>query len=102
MPYYAYATARPWLEGHWEHSFSGFLLNKVPGIRKWKLREYLGLHYLLRENQRAYLELNAGLEKMILKILPLRIDVNVQLAGNRSGDKWGYKWILPESLLGRN
>ena len=102
MPYYAYSTDRPFVEAHWEHSFEGFLFNKVPGIRKWKLREYLGLHYLIRENQRAYLELNAGLEKRILKILPLRVDLNVRLLGSDTGDKWGYKIIIPESLLGRN
>lgn len=102
MPYYAYSTARPWLEGHWEHSFSGFLFNKVPGIRKWKLREHMGLHYLIQENQRPYLELNAGLEKMVLKIIPLRVDLNVRLLGGSTTDKWGYKLIVPESLLGRN
>ncbi len=102
IPYYAYSTDRPFVEAHWEHSFEGFLLNKVPGIRKLKLREYLGLHYLIRENQRAYLELNAGLEKRILKILPLRVDLNVRLLGNDVGDKWGYKVIVPDGMLGGN
>lgn len=102
MPYYEFSTTLPYLEAHWEHAFSGFLLNKVPGIRNWKLREYLGLHYHVRENQGPYLELNAGLEKIILKIFPIRIDLNVRLLGNTTGDKWGYKFILPEGQLGRN
>lgn len=102
MPYYEFSTTLPYLEAHWEHAFSGFLLNKVPGIRKWKLREYLGLHYHVRKDQRPYLELNAGLEKIILKVFPIRIDLNVRLLGNTTGDKWGYKFILPEGQLGRN
>lgn len=94
MPYYAYSTTRPYLEGHWEHSFSGFILNKLPLIRKLRLEEYAGLHYLIQEDQRPYLELNVGFEKLLFKVVPLRVDLNFLLLGDQP-TSFGYKLVSP-------
>lgn len=101
MPYYEFSSSRPYMEAHLEHAFGGFIFNKIPGIRKWKLSEYVGLHLLAQEGREAYLELNAGIEKRILKVIPLRLDFNVQLAGNTRGDKYGFK-IYDPGIIGSN
>lgn len=38
MDYYEFMSDR-WLEGYYEHNFGGFFLDKIPGIRRLKLRE---------------------------------------------------------------
>ncbi len=96
LPYYEKATTLPYLEAHAEHAFNGFLLNKVPGLRALKLKEYVGAHFLLRENRRPYLELNAGIELRILKILPIRFDLNFLLLGQPTDARSTYyKLVLP-------
>lgn len=101
MPYYEFSGTKPFFEAHIEHAFGGFIFNKIPGIRRLKISEYVGLHLLAREGEQPYLELNAGLEKRILKIIPLRVDFNVRLNGETSGEKYGFKIIDP-GLLGGN
>ncbi|MEO1217865.1 MAG: DUF5686 and carboxypeptidase regulatory-like domain-containing protein [Bacteroidota bacterium] len=101
MPYYEFSSTEPYLEAHLEHAFGGFIFNKIPGIRRWKLSEYVGLHLLAQEGIQPYLELNAGIEKRILKVLPLRVDFNVRLAGDTRGDKYGFK-IYDPGIIGSN
>lgn len=96
LPYYEKATTLPYLEAHAEHAFNGFLLNKVPGLRNLKLKEYVGAHFLLRENRRPYMELNAGIELRILKVLPIRLDLNYLLLGQPTDARSSYfKLVLP-------
>jgi len=95
LPYYRTSGTQPFVEAHLEHAFSGFITNKLPGIRRLKLREYVGLHYLIQQNGRPYLELNAGLEKMIFKVFPFRIDLNTRLMGDYGAARWGFKVVLP-------
>ena len=95
MPYYEFSSSRDYLEGHVEHSFGGFLLNKIPGIRKLKLNEYAGLHVLWQEELQPYAEANFGLEARLFKVLPLRVDANLRLSTGSSADKWGWKLVLP-------
>ncbi len=69
--YYRYSTNLYFAEAHIEHHFSGFLFNKIPGIRKLKLDEILGFHFLYTPVRKQYLQVNAGLGN-ILKVL--RVD----------------------------
>ena len=95
MPYYTYSTSRPFIEGHFEHGFYGFLLNKIPGVRKLKLNEYVGVHVLMEQNRDPYLEMNVGLEMNLLKVLPIRVDLNVGILG----DPWrrvSYNLLAPD------
>ena len=99
MPYYRFASTASYIEAHWEHNFNGFLLNKIPLIRKLRFDEYVGLHGLYQMNNNPYVELNVGLEKKILKVLPIRIDFNLRLLGNYSDiPKMGYK-IMTQNVI---
>ncbi len=95
MPYYVLSTHNNYLEAHVEHSFGGFITNKIPLLRRLKLNEYLGFHALSLEGGTYYAEINFGLEKLIFKALPVRIDANVRISGEAVGDKWGWKFVAP-------
>lgn len=51
-------------EGHLVHEFNGFLINKIPLLKKLKLREIAGTGFLItKERNLRYAELFAGLER---------------------------------------
>ncbi len=64
LDYYAYSTKDYFIEAHYEHDFSGFILNKFPLLRKLKLNELAGVHYLYTEKLPNYCEVFVGLEKL--------------------------------------
>ncbi len=64
LDYYAYSTKNYFVEAHYEHDFSGFILNKFPLLRKLKLNELTGAHYLHTENLPNYVEVFFGIEKL--------------------------------------
>ncbi|MBK0404369.1 carboxypeptidase-like regulatory domain-containing protein [Adhaeribacter sp. BT258] len=68
LDYYLYSTKHTYFEGHFSHHFNGFILNKLPFIRKGKLQEVVNLNYLHTRESKNYLELGVGLEH-IFKIL---------------------------------
>jgi len=78
LPYYQYSTNNYFVEAHAEQHFSGWLLNKIPLIRKLRLHEVVGIHYLQNDLINNYFETDIGLEHIgIPKLgLPLyfRID----------------------------
>ncbi|MFN0201426.1 MAG: DUF5686 family protein [Bacteroidia bacterium] len=98
MPYYLYSGTKPYVEAHVEQAFHRFLLNKIPLVRKLGLNEYVGLHGLWQQNTDPYLELNIGLEKKILKILPIRVDFNLCLLGSPYR-RMSYKIITPDASM---
>ncbi len=70
LPYYAFSTDEDYLELHLQHNFSGFIMNKIPLLRKLKLQEIAGFNYLANPLQPDYRELAFGLEHMFgLKVL---------------------------------
>lgn len=68
LDFYAYSTNSQYLEGHYEHNFSGFLLNKVPFVRKAKLEEIIGANYLTSPLKHNYTELFVGVQRLIFRV----------------------------------
>ena len=62
LDYYTFSTSDKYLEGHAEHNFSGFLMNKLPLIRKLKLKEVIGFNYLGTPALKKYTEFYFGLQ----------------------------------------
>jgi hypothetical protein len=71
LPYYSASTNDFYVEAHAEHHFNGFILNKVPLIKKLKCDFVAGVHYLYEPSFGNYLEVTVGIEK-IAKII--RVD----------------------------
>jgi hypothetical protein len=66
LDYYTWSTKDYFIEAHYEHDFSGFILNNLPLLRKLKVNELAGIHYLYTEKIRNYCEVFFGIEKLNL------------------------------------
>ena len=71
LPYYEFSADRWYLESHIEHHFNGFLVNKIPLIKKLRLQEVIGGHLLMNNRLSKYYEINFGIENILNA---LRID----------------------------
>lgn len=70
LDYYRFSTNNTYLEAHYDHHFNGFILNKVPLLRRLKWQEVASFNYLTTAQAGHYVELGAGIEH-ILKVLRL-------------------------------
>lgn len=66
LPYYQFSTNKYYIQAHAEQHFQGFIINKIPLLRKLKMKETAGLHLLYTPDILHY-EFHAGLER-ILKV----------------------------------
>ena len=71
LPYYTYSTKNWYGEAHAEHHFNGFIFNKVPLLKKYRIQEVVGGHVLFNDKLDQYYEINFGVEH-ILQII--RVD----------------------------
>lgn len=62
--YYRMSTDEYFSEAHIEHHFKGFFLNKIPGVRKLKLGEVLGFHFLYTPTRQQYFQIDAGIDNI--------------------------------------
>ncbi|MEO5642370.1 MAG: DUF5686 and carboxypeptidase regulatory-like domain-containing protein [Bacteroidia bacterium] len=70
LPYYTYSTNDWFFEAHAEHHFGGFILNKIPLLRRLKLTEVVGVNYLVTNDVPSYYEFYFGADKLGL----IRVD----------------------------
>jgi hypothetical protein len=78
LPFYTYSTDHAFLEAHYQHDFSGALLNGITFFRKLKLDEIIGVNYLSVDNNNDYKEFYVGLQRLIF-----RVDYGVAYEGNK-------------------
>jgi hypothetical protein len=78
LPFYTFSANSAFLEAHYQHNFSGALLNNIPFLRRLKLEEIVGVNYLTEKNNQNYSEYYVGLQRLIF-----RIDYGVSYAGNQ-------------------
>ena len=71
LPYYRYSSNEWFFEAHAEHHFNGFIINKIPLLKKLKIQEVAGGHLLMNNKINQYYEINFGIEN-IFRIL--RVD----------------------------
>jgi hypothetical protein len=64
LDYYSFSSNDRFISAHITQSFGGFLLNKVPVLRKLNLNEVVTAKYLHTEYLEHYYELGFGLEKL--------------------------------------
>ena len=64
LDFYQYSTDRKYIEIHFEHNFAGFIINKIPLLRKLKLEEIVGANYLTEPDKRNYKEFYFGIERL--------------------------------------
>jgi hypothetical protein len=66
LPYYRFSTNNYFIQLHAEQHFQGFITNKIPLLRKLKMKETAGAHVLFTPDVFHY-EIHAGFER-ILKV----------------------------------
>ena len=69
LNYYNFSTYTEYVEAHLEHNFSGFILNKIPLIRKLKLQEIVDVNYLSTPTIKNYTELGFGLQYLNFRVM---------------------------------
>lgn len=62
LPYYTYSTNQWYGEAHAEHHFNGFIFNKIPILKKYRIQEVVGGHVLFNDKVDQYYEVNFGIE----------------------------------------
>jgi hypothetical protein len=93
LDYYVFSTTHSYVEAHGEYNMGGFLLNKIPLIRKLKFREIVTVHYLNTNELKQFVELTAGVEKLNL----LRMEFVTSIADGRRaaiGVVFGLKYTF--------
>ncbi|WP_298756669.1 DUF5686 and carboxypeptidase regulatory-like domain-containing protein [uncultured Psychroserpens sp.] len=64
LPYYTASTNDSYLEMHAEHDFNGFLLGRVPLIKKLNFNLIVGAHALSTPDNKPYQEYTIGLDNI--------------------------------------
>jgi len=78
LPFYTYSANNAFFEAHYQHNFSGTLLNGVTFLRKLKLDEIVGVNYLTEKGNNDYREYYIGLQRLIF-----RVDYGIAYEGNK-------------------
>ena len=65
LPYYDYSSNKSFFEAHYEHHFNGWVVNKLPLIRKLKFQTLAGINFLYTEDQKDFTELFFGVENIL-------------------------------------
>ncbi|MBA3680017.1 MAG: carboxypeptidase-like regulatory domain-containing protein [Bacteroidetes bacterium] len=64
LPYYTFSADKWFAEAHAEHHFNGFIINKIPVLKKLKVQEVVGGHLLMSNKLKQYYEINFGIENI--------------------------------------
>ncbi|MDO1500270.1 DUF5686 and carboxypeptidase regulatory-like domain-containing protein [Winogradskyella maritima] len=64
LPYYSASTNDSYFEGHLEHDFNGFILGKIPLLRKLNFNLIAGAHLLATPDNKPYQEYSIGLDNI--------------------------------------
>ncbi len=64
LEYYKFSTQKAFFEAHYEHHFDGWVVNKLPLVRKLKFQTLVGVNFLYTEEKKDYTELFFGVENI--------------------------------------
>lgn len=64
LDYFTYSTTDAFLEAHYEHHFNGFLVNKIPLLRRLKWQALGGVNFLRLSSGNQHLEIFGGFENV--------------------------------------
>jgi hypothetical protein len=87
LPYYQYSTMADYGRVNLNHNFGGFLFNKVPGVRKFKLYEIASVNYLYTKQAGNVLEIGGGIGN-IFKVLTVGYSTTVAQKGPPMQQVW--------------
>lgn len=91
LDYYQHSTKNSFLQAHTEYNLSGMLTSKVPLLRKLKLDEIIGLHYLHTSELNHYGEVHLGLQWKALRVMYSRSLSDQHVLDGKSAIRVGIK-----------
>ncbi len=96
LPYYQYSTTNNYFMANWQHHFEGFILGKIPLIRKLGFKEIARVAYLNTPELGNYAEAGFGIDNIgygLFRII--RVDLSWQYQDNKFNKS-------PKFMLGIN
>jgi len=91
LDYYQYSTDNHFVEAHTEYNMGGLITSRVPLLRKLKLEELIGLHYVHTSQLRQYGELHLGLQWKVLRIIYAHSKSSIPLLDGTNTIRIGLK-----------
>jgi hypothetical protein len=64
LDYYDNSTNKSYFEAYAEHHFDGFIFNKIPLVRRSRIKAVAGVRYFTSEFRNNYFEVSAGIENI--------------------------------------
>lgn len=71
LPFYEYSTNNFYVGGHFKHHFNGYIMDKIPLLKKTSLKTVLTTNYLWHPVKKHYLETGIGVENIIIGQIPV-------------------------------
>jgi len=68
LDFFQYSTTNLYLESHYQHHLNGFLLKKIPFMKKTKMQSVFSINYLFTSTEKHYWESGFGIENIFGKI----------------------------------
>lgn len=65
LPFYSMSTNNAFVEAHVEHHFNGFIVNKLPLIRRTKFQTIVGVNALYTDAKKEFTELFLGVDNIL-------------------------------------
>jgi hypothetical protein len=67
LPYYSFSTNKEYIEGHAEHNFNGFIMNRIPLLKNLNAHLIVSGKFLATSNNRPYSEFGVALGNLGFK-----------------------------------
>jgi len=86
LPYYERSVDSAWAQMHFRHNFDGYLLDKIPLLRKLGWKTVASASFLYTDTQKEYFEFSVGMDNIGFKAFRLlRLDLVF------SYDQWKHR-----------
>ncbi len=92
LDYYSMSTASEYFQLHYSHHFDGFLINKLPLVRKANFTSSIGFG-VLANHESKYKEIYLGFQKTIFQTFTFGLDL-VKSINNQKPNESGIRFVL--------
>ncbi len=76
LPFYRFSTTNDYIAAHWQHHLEGYLLDRIPLIRKLAFKEIIRVAYLNTPRLGNYAEFGIGIDNIGYKLIRI-LSINV-------------------------
>ncbi len=92
LDYYSMSTTSEYVQLHYSHHFNGFIMNKLPLVRKTNFSSIAGFSFLAN-GEGTYREVYLGFRKTILQTVTFGLDI-VKSTDHKGAGERGIRFVL--------